>query len=110
MSNTSWLTRTYVKWYDLDMNNLVPYSASNARKNFYALLKAAGEGSKAFEINLRGVGPVVLMNKEEIEGWFETLDILSNPEETKALKKAVKSKKFVSQKKVLEELGLGYEN
>jgi prevent-host-death family protein len=81
------------------------YTASEARSKLYSLIREAAKGLKAFEIKLRGSEPVVLMSKEELESWQETLDILSNPEEVKAINKARKSKKFISHEQVLKKLG-----
>ena len=94
-----------MNWYASYVLNTTAYTASEARKNFYSLIKSASEGLKAFEINLRGSDPVILMSKDELESWQETLDILSNPEEVRAIEKARKEKKLISYEKVLKELG-----
>jgi prevent-host-death family protein len=88
------------------MLNTTIYTASEARKNLYSLIKSASEGLKTFEINLRGSDPVILMSKEEVESWQETLDIMSNPEEAKALNKALKEKSTISHEQVLKKFGL----
>lgn len=92
------------------MLNLTSYTASEAREKLFTLIRSAGRGSNAYEFRLRGSDPVVLINKDELEGWFETFDILSNPDEAKALRKAMKSKKFISHEQVLKELGLKNED
>jgi prevent-host-death family protein len=81
------------------------YSASEARSKLYSLIREAAKGLKAFEIKLRGSEPVILMSKEELESWQETIDIMSNPKEAKAIDKARKSKKFISHEDVLKNLG-----
>ena len=86
------------------------YTASEARKKLYSLIRSAAKGLKAYEIKLRGSDPVVLINKEELESWQETLDILSNPEEVKAIEKGRKEKKTISHNKLLKEIGLANEN
>jgi PHD/YefM family antitoxin component YafN of YafNO toxin-antitoxin module len=88
------------------MNITTTYTASEARKNLYSLIKSASQGLKAFEIKLRGSQPVVLINKSELESWQETLDILSNSEEVRAINKAKKSKKTISHAQLLKEIGL----
>jgi len=91
------------------MNNLISitsYTASEARDKLYSLIKSASRGLKAYEIKLRGSEPVVLVNKAELESWLETLDILSSPEEIKAIRKAKKERKTLSQQQMLEDLGL----
>lgn len=87
------------------MNNTTTYTASEARAKLYSLIKQAATGLKSFEIKLRGTDPVILISKEELESWLETLDIMSNPEEVKAIEKARKEKKLIPYEKVLEELG-----
>lgn len=84
------------------MNNITTYSASEARKNLYKLLKNASRGFRAYEIRLRGnLDSVILINKSELESWLETLDILSSPEEIKAIREAKKQKKTISHKDLL---------
>lgn len=91
------------------MTNPLPittYTASEAREKLYALIKSASQGLRVFEIKLRGKDPVLLINKAELESWLETLDILSNPEEAKAVRKAKKEKKTISHQDLLKEFGL----
>ncbi|MBU0569573.1 type II toxin-antitoxin system Phd/YefM family antitoxin [Patescibacteria group bacterium] len=88
------------------MLNTTTYTASEARKNFYSLIKSASEGLKAFEINLRGTDPVILISKDELESWQETLDVLSSPEEVMAIEKARKEKRTISHSQLLKEIGL----
>lgn len=82
------------------------FTASEARNNFYDLVRAAGKGLRTYEITLRGAKPVVLMSKEELEGWLETLDVMSNPEEVKAIRIARKQKKNVPLEKLLKDFDL----
>lgn len=88
------------------MNNTTTYTASEARKKLYSLIKSVAKGLHAYEIKLRGEDSVVLINKSELESWQETLDILSSPEETKSVRKAKKEKKLISHAQMLKELGL----
>ena len=90
--------------------NTTTYTASEARSNLYKLIREASKGLKAFEIRLRGSDPVVLISKEELEGWLETMDILSNPDEAEAIRKAKKEKKTISHKQLLKKLGLQNES
>ncbi|OGG14800.1 hypothetical protein A2773_06900 [Candidatus Gottesmanbacteria bacterium RIFCSPHIGHO2_01_FULL_39_10] len=83
------------------------YTVSEARKNLYDLVKSAAKGLTLYEITLRGEEEsVILINKSELEAWQETLDILSNPEEAKAIRKGRKQKKVISHKEMLKEIGL----
>lgn len=75
------------------MLNISTLTASEAREDLYNLIRKASKGPRAFEIKLRGVDSVILISKEELEGWLETLDILSNPEEREAIREGRKTKK-----------------
>lgn len=82
------------------------FTASEARENFYDLVRAAGKGLRMYEITLRGAKPVVLMSKEELEGWLETLDIMANPEEVRAINIARKQKRNIPLEKILKDFHL----
>lgn len=86
--------------------NLTTYTASEARAKLYSLIKTASKGFKAFEIHLRGREPVVLMSKSELLAWQETLDILSNKEEIKAIRKARKQKMTYTHKDMLKAISV----
>ena len=88
------------------MDNVITYTASEARKNFYSLVKKASKGLSSYEINLRDASPVVLIGKAELESWLETLDIIASKDEVEAIKKGLASKKITSHKDLLSELGL----
>lgn len=79
-------------------------TASEARQNLYSLIRRASKGLRTFEIKLRGVEPVVLISKEELEGWLETLDVMSSPEEVKAIAEGRKDKTAIPLEKLLKEL------
>lgn len=81
-------------------------TASEARQNLYSLIRRASKGLRTFEIKLRGVEPVVLISKGELEGWLETLDIMASPEEVKAIEEGRRSKKTISHKEMKKLLGL----
>lgn len=86
--------------------NITAYTASDARKSLYTLIKKASKGLTAIEINLRNSEPVVMINKAEMESWLETLDVMSSPEEIKAIRKGLKSKKSISLDQLQKELGI----
>lgn len=88
------------------MDNMITYTASEARKNFYSLVKKASKGLSSYEINLRDASPVVLIGKSELESWLETLDILASRNEVDAIKKGLTSKEVTSHNDLLSELGL----
>ena len=83
------------------------YTASEARKQLYTLIKSASKGLNAYEITMRGIDDsVILMSKSELVSWQETLDILSNPDERDAIRKAMTEKKIIPHNSLLSELGL----
>lgn len=88
------------------MINTTTYTASEARDKLYSLIKEAATGLKAFEIKLRGSDSVILISKDEVDSWLETLDIMSNPEEVKAIEKARREKGSISHEQVMKEFGL----
>lgn len=88
------------------MLNISTLTASEARQDLYNLIRKASKGPRAFEIKLRGVDSVVLISKEELEGWLETLDIMSSHEEVKAIEEGKKSKKFISWESIKKEFNL----
>ncbi len=92
--------------YAFGMDNTTTVTASEARQNLYSLIREASKGFRAFEIKLRGTNPVILMSKEELEGWLETLDIMASPEEAGAIKEARGAKKTISHKEMKKLLGL----
>lgn len=54
-------------------------TATDARKDFFNLIKAAGKPGKSIIITREGMPNVVMMSAEEFEGWMETLEIMSDP-------------------------------
>lgn len=88
------------------MNGPTTFTASEARKQLYKLIRQASQGMRAYEIRLRGSDPVVLMSKAELESWQETLDVLSNPQERQALQQARREKTTLSHSDMLKAIGL----
>ena len=88
------------------MNTQTVFTASEARRHLYNLVRIAGKGLRSYEIQLRGSNPVVLMSKAELESWQETLDILSNPEEVRAIRTARRQKKLYTHQEMLRAIGL----
>ena len=87
--------------------NIVTYTASEARKNLYSLIRQAGKGLTSYEITMRGQNDsVVLMSKNELESWQETLDILTSPVELEAIRQAKREKNKISHISLLKELNL----
>ena len=84
-------------------------TASAARQNLYELIRVAAKGLRSYESRLRGSDPVVLMSKAELESWIETLDVMSNPEEVRAIREAKKQTRSIPLQKLLKELNLSVE-
>lgn len=54
-------------------------TATQARKNFYAVIDKAEHPGFAIAITHEGIPKVVVMSFEEYEGWMETMEIMSDP-------------------------------
>ncbi|HLD25872.1 MAG TPA: type II toxin-antitoxin system Phd/YefM family antitoxin [Candidatus Andersenbacteria bacterium] len=81
-------------------------TATEARKNLYALIRQANKPGERVTITLAGEEPVVLMPQEEMEGWMETLEVMSDPQLVKDIEAAKKEKDFIPLEEVQRELGL----
>ena len=67
---------------------------TQARKDFFNLAEKARVPGHYVHISLRGEGSnVVLMSEDELEGWQETLEIMSDPVLRKQLDQAMKEMK-----------------
>jgi antitoxin YefM len=53
-------------------------TATDARKSFFDLIKAANERHEVYHIRHRS-GDAVLMSQTEFDGLLETLELLSSP-------------------------------
>lgn len=84
---------------------LKSYTASEARSQLYSLIRDAGAGLEAIEIQLRGSEPVIMMNKAELESWLESVDILHSAEEINTVRKSLKEKDSIPHTDVLKQLG-----
>lgn len=73
------------------MNKIV--TATEARKNFFQLLKFAGKPGMSVTITLEGQSPLVIMSREELEGWQETLEIMSDPKLVKDIREGIEDMK-----------------
>jgi prevent-host-death family protein len=62
------------------------YSATEARKQFFKILELAGKPGMSITITLAGKTPLVLMSQEELEGWKETLEIMTDTELMKRIR------------------------
>lgn len=83
-------------------------TATDARKNFYAVIDAAGRPGVPVVITHEGLPKVVVMSFEEFEGWQETMDIMSDPEEAAEILKRLRDKdeETVTLEQLKKNLGL----
>lgn len=72
------------------MNKTV--TATEARNDFFAILKTIETPGVSVTITYEGHPKGVLMSVEDFEGWMETLDIMSNPEEAAEILKRMRDK------------------
>jgi len=69
-------------------------TATQARKDFFKLLKQAKTPGHFVRISLQGADDdVIMMSADEWDGWMETLEIMSDPALVKELRKADKEMK-----------------
>lgn len=98
--------RTYWRTIFYMLNKVTTINASDARADFYNLVKAAASGKKTFEITLRDSSPAVLISRDELESFLETLDVMSNPAEVRAIRESMTSDESMT----LDEFKLELEN
>ena len=79
------------------------YSLAEAKKHLSSLVREADEKYRRVVITRRGVEKAVLLSAEEYDGLIETLDVLSNRAERRAITRA-KSQVRRGQTVSLEEL------
>lgn len=84
-------------------------SASDARKNLYSLLDDVSDKFEKILITKNGKAKGVLVSPEEFESWRETLEIMSDSELVKVLRKSeedIKAGRVYSAEEVYAKLGL----
>ena len=64
-------------------------TATEARQNFFDMVKKASKGHRIFRIQHR-IGNAVLMSEEDYDVLVETLDLLSIPDFRESLERSVK--------------------
>lgn len=83
--------------------------ASLARSNFYTILEEVAKKLKRFTITHRGRPQAMVVHPDEVASWEETMEILADSQLVKDVAKAEKelaSGKMISEKKLLQELGI----
>ena len=68
-------------------------TATQARKNLFKLMELLQTPGVTVMVTHQDKPPVVMMSASEWEGWMETLDVLSNPEEAEDLREALREYK-----------------
>lgn len=68
-------------------------TATQARKNFFKLMELLRTSGITVMVTHQDKPPIVMMSVEEWEGWMETLDILSDPEDATDLREAIQEYK-----------------
>jgi len=89
------------------MNKTV--TATEARNDFFAILKEIETPGVSVVITYEGHPKGVLMSVEEFEGWMETMDIMSDPEEAAEILKRLRNKdkeETVTFEELKKDLGL----
>jgi antitoxin YefM len=84
-------------------------TATEARKNFFTILQEIETPGVSVVITHEGHPKGVLMSVEEFEGWMETMDIMSDPQEVAEIKEGMKQAErgeVVSFEELTKELGL----
>ncbi|OGG15271.1 hypothetical protein A2773_03705 [Candidatus Gottesmanbacteria bacterium RIFCSPHIGHO2_01_FULL_39_10] len=85
------------------LNATIP--ANEARSNLYQILNEVGEEWRQFTITHRGKPRAVIISPEEFASWQETLEIASNKQLVKSIKKGLRSKKTYSQREADKIIG-----
>lgn len=85
----------------LDLDEILPIT--DVKRDLLKLVKRVDELKQVIAITKKGKATALLMSMEEYEGLIETIEILSDPELVKQLKKArhdIKKGKFVTDDEV----------
>ncbi len=84
-------------------------TATDARKNFFNLIDKVKKSPYPINITVKGIPEVVVMSKEEYDGWMATIETLSDKELVEAIKvsgKNFKEGKYQTWQEVKKELGI----
>ena len=88
----------------MDLDEILPIT--DVKRDLLKLVKKVGELNQIIAITKKGKATALLMSMEEYEGLIETIEILSDPDLVRKLKKArrdVAKGKFVTDNEVWEE-------
>lgn len=85
-------------------------TATEARNNFFNLLAKVKRSPYPISITVKGIPEVVVMSKEEFDGWMATIETLSDKELVESIKesdKNYKEGKYQTLEEVEKELKIG---
>lgn len=80
---------------------------TKARENLTTLVDRASRLLEEYIITVKGKPEAVIMSHEEFESWRETIDILSDPELVKSIRKGeedIKEGRYTSLEELKKEL------
>ena len=61
-------------------------TATDARNNFFELLEQVKKAPYPINITIKGIPEVVVMSKDDYDGWLATIETLSDPELMEAIR------------------------
>jgi prevent-host-death family protein len=62
------------------MDSKTTISATEARKNFFKIIKDVGKTGASYTLTVNGRPAVIMMDADEFDSWEETREIMSDPE------------------------------
>ena len=84
-------------------------SATDARKDFFNMIDRVKDSPSTVTISVKGKPEVVIMDKDEYDGWLETIDVLADEDLMRQIRqgeKDIKAGKFHDWEDVKKELKL----
>ena len=90
----------------MDTKNTI--SSTEARQNFAEVIDRVGNAGMRYTLTVNGKPKVVMLNADEYDSWMETLEIISDPELVKSIKRAekeFKEGKYVTLDELKAQLG-----
>jgi prevent-host-death family protein len=84
-------------------------NATDARKDFFNLLRRAKKGPYPINITIKGTPEAVIMSKEDYDAWMATYETLLDTSLVEAIKKGdedIKAGRYTSLENFKKELGL----
>lgn len=100
------LDKTYGKAYDTLMTTV---SATTARANLYDLIDEVASSGKRVGITKKGETKAILISSDELASWEATMDVMSDTELVKGIRKGmedIKKGRVVSWEEVKRKAGL----